>query len=114
METREGHDLEVRPSPEVVAGAARTEAVHDGPPRPAARRRPFVALAALLALAVALTLLLVLLLGGDGGGEVEARTPPAAVPAGPAALGLSVQQPETVVAGSPATLQVRWTDGSGV
>lgn len=115
METREGQDVQVRQAPEIVGRTPRADDAPDGPAPATHRRGLVVVLAAVTALAVVLTLLLVLLLsGGDDDGRVKAKTPPADVPAGPAALGMSVQQPESVVAGTPTTLEVRWTDGTGV
>jgi len=107
METREGMDLEVQPGPVVGRAAGPT-----GPER--SRRRLVVGLAALLALVLAVTVVLVLVLGGDDQPDVTTRTPAAADPAGPAALGLTVELPDQVVAGEPASLVVRWTDGEGV
>ena len=122
MDTREGRDLEVQHGPGVVVSTSGEPAV-DGPPpaHPAAstpparpRRRLVVGLAALLALVLAVIVVLVLILGGDDEPEVTTRTPAAADPGGPAPLGLTVEVPDEVVAGQPAELVVRWTDGEGV
>ena len=122
MDTREGRYLEVQHGPGVVVSTSGEPAV-DGPPpaHPAAstpparpRRRLVVGLAALLALVLAVIVVLVLILGGDDEPEVTTRTPAAADPGGPAPLGLTVEVPDEVVAGQPAELVVRWTDGEGV
>ena len=122
MDTREGRDLEVQHGPGVVVSTSGEPAI-DGPPpaHPAAstpparpRRRLVVGLAALLALVLAVIVVLVLVLGGDDEPEVTTRTPAAADPGGPAPLGLTVEVPDEVVAGQPAELVVRWTDGEGV
>jgi hypothetical protein len=123
METREGRDLEVQRDPEVVLSTSGdrgdpsdpgAEHLADGPAPAPPRRRLVIVLAALLALALAVTVVLVLVLGGDDEPEVTTRTPAAADPAGPAPLGLTVEVPDQVVAGQPARLVVRWTDGEGV
>jgi hypothetical protein len=52
-----------------------------------------------------------------GGGDDDVATTPALAggdPAGPAALTVRVDPPETVVAGQPATLVVHYADGLGV
>lgn len=114
METREGHGLEVRRGPDVVVTTAPgTSADPDGPPPAPPRRRLVIGLAALLALALVAVLVLVLALGGDDE-PVKASPPPAAGPAEPADLGMTVELPETVVAGESAEIVVRWTDGEGV
>ena len=119
METREGRDVEVRHGPGVAVsasgeGAPGPEHSVDGPPPARPRRRLLVGLVALLALVLAVTVVLVLVLGGDDEPEVTTRTPAAADPGGPAPLGLTVEVPQQVVAGLPASLMVRWTDGEGV
>lgn len=123
METREGRDLEVHKDPEVVhsapggsggPGAEHAQHLADGPTPAPPRRRLVIGLVALLALVLAVTVVLVLVLGGDDEPEVTTRTPAAADPAGPAPLGLTVEVPDEVVAGQPARLVVRWTDGEGV
>ncbi|HTE73973.1 MAG TPA: hypothetical protein VK640_12340 [Actinomycetes bacterium] len=118
METREGRDVEVQRGPEVVvgteSGTSAGERAVDGPPPVRPRRRLVAGLVALLALVFAATVVLVLVLGGDDEPEVTTRTPAAADPAGPASLGLTVEVPDRVVAGQPASLVVRWADGEGV
>ena len=114
METREGQDLEVRRTPDVVVTTTPPADVPGDGPRPAQpRRRLVVALAALLALVLAAVLVSVLVLGG-GDEPVRATQPPAAGPVAPAALGMTVEVPDTVVAGQPAEVVIRWTDGEGV
>jgi hypothetical protein len=116
METREGRDLEVQHGPGVAVSASGGDAADrpsSAPPgRP--RRRLVAGLAALVALVLAVIVVLVLVLGGDDEPEVTTRTPAAADPGGPAPLGLTVEVPDQVVAGQPAELVVRWTDGEGV
>ena len=113
METREGHGLEVRPGPDlVVTTVPGSSAAPDGPPPTPPRRRLVVGLAALLALVLAGVLVLVLALGGDD--EPVKASSPAAGPAAPAALGMTVELPDTVVAGRTAEIVVRWVDGEGV
>ena len=120
METREGRDVEVHHDPEVVVSASGpsdppgAEQAPDGPAPAPPRRRIVVGLVALLALVTAVTVVLVLVLGGDDEPDVTTRTPAAADPSGPAPLGLTVEVPDEVVAGQPAALVVRWTDGEGV
>jgi len=116
MRTREGHHLEVvsdsRPptAPTVDTGAGPDDADPAGPPRP--RLALAVGLAVALVLASAASLAMVLT-GGDD--DVVRSDPPAAVqPAGPAALGIAVDVPASVVAGEPAQLTVSWTDGTGI
>jgi hypothetical protein len=114
VETREGHGVEVRRSPDLVV----TTTPDPGPPdadRPAdgRRRRLVIGGAALLVLAAAIALVLGVVLGGDDD-PVEAAAPSAAGPAAPAALGMTVELPDTVVAGQPADIVVRWSDGEGV
>ena len=117
MDTREDHDIEVRHGPDVMAPAMRADApdgAPDGPLPTPPRRRLVVALVGMLVLAIVATLALVLVLGDDDEQTVKATTPPADAAAGPAALGLTVQLPETVVAGEEATIVVRWSDGEGL
>lgn len=98
-----------RPAPSGPTGAP------DGPPPQPPRRVVALVLAALLAVAVGVTGGLAVLGGDDG--DVTTRPEPAAAgaePAGPAALGLTVEAPEVVVAGERADFVVHWTDGSGV
>jgi hypothetical protein len=87
----------------------------DGAPPQPARRPAALVLAVVLTLAVVVTLVLTLLAGGDEDVATEPEPAPAgAQPTGPAALGLVVEAPETVVAGEAARFVVRWTDGSGL
>lgn len=113
METREGQGLEVRSGPELVVSPSGTGPGADGPQPGAPRRRLLVALVTVLALALAGTLALVLVLGGDEE-PVKAKAPSAGAPGAPAGLGMTVQLPDEVVAGAPADIVVRWTDGEGV
>jgi hypothetical protein len=112
MKTREGQGLEVRHEPDVVVGTPGA-AANDGPPPAAPRRRLLVGLVALLALALVATFALVLVLGGDDD-PVTAKPPAAQGPAVPADLGMTVELPESIVAGEAVTIVVRWSDGEGV
>jgi hypothetical protein len=117
MKTRDGR---VRTGHPELVGAG-TSSGEQGTPTSAAqppppRRGPVVVLVVALAAALVATVLLAVLGGGD---DDVATSPdpargPAAQPQGPAALGLTVEAPESVVAGQPATFVVRWADGSGV
>lgn len=114
MDTRHGHDLEVRHEPDVVTTTTpEVGTVPDGPPPAPPRRRLVVGLVAMLALALAAVLVLVLVLGGDDD-PVQAKAPGGAGPAVPAGLGMTVELPDSVVAGKSAQIVVRWTDGEGV
>jgi len=115
MDTRHGQDLEVRHDPDVVVTTTtpQTSTVPDGPPPAQPRRRLVVGLVAMLALALAAVLVLVLVLGGDDD-PVQAKAPSDAGPAVPAELGMTVELPDSVVAGENAQIVVRWTDGEGV
>ena len=113
METREGQDVEVRRGPDiVVTTTTAADPAPDGPPPAPPRRRLLVALVAVLTLATLVSVALVLVLGGDD--KPVETTAPAAVPDSPAELGMTVELPETVVAGQTAQIVVRWTDGEGV
>lgn len=112
METREGQDVEVRRGPDIVVTTTAADPAPDGAPPAPPRRRLLVALVAGLTLATLVSVALVLALGGDD--EPVETTAPAAGPASPAELGMTVELPETVVAGQTAEIVVRWTDGEGV
>jgi hypothetical protein len=114
METREGQDLDVRREPEVVVSTSSDAGTDpDGPPPAPPRRRLVIGLAALLALALAVVLVLFLVVGGDDR-PVKATAPVGDGAVVPAALGMTVELPDTVVAGQNAEIVVRWTDGEGV
>ena len=112
METREGQDVEVRRGPDIVVTTTAADPAPDGPPPAPPRRRLLVALVAVLTLAALVSVALVLVLGGED--EPVETAAPAAGPASPAELGMTVELPETVVAGQTAEIVVRWTDGEGV
>ena len=114
METREGQGVEVRRTPDVVVTTTPdTGSTPAGRPPAARRGRLVLGVATLLALALAVALVLVAVLGGDDD-PVKATAPSAAGPAAPAALGMTVELPDTVVAGQAADIVVRWSDGEGV
>ena len=100
---RHGHSSRAGPRGPARAGRRhhddrRGAAVPDGPPPAPPRRRLVVGLVAMLALALAAVLVLVLVLGGDDD-PVQAKAPAAPDLAVPAALGMTVELPDTVVAG---------------
>lgn len=118
MDTRHGHGIEVRHEPEPGVTWSGSDVVPDSaaahPTRRRSVRRP-VLLAGLLAAAVAVVTVVGLLVWSGGEEDVVATPPvgPAARPAGPAPLGMTLAVPARVVAGEETTLTVRWTDGSG-
>jgi hypothetical protein len=87
----------------------------DGELPPPPRRAAALVLALVLAAAVLVMGVLAVLGGADDDVATEPGPRPAgAVPEGPAGLGLTVEAPETVVAGETVAFVVHWTDGSGV
>lgn len=118
MDARHGHGIEVRHEPQLEVTRSGPDVVPDSaaahPTRRRSVRRP-VLLAGLLAAAVAVVTVVGLLVWSGGEEDVVATPPvgPAARPAGPAPLGMTVAVPARVVAGEETTLTVRWTDGSG-
>jgi hypothetical protein len=103
MRTREGHGTEVEPG----SGT---------PGNPAEQRRgALVVVVVLVVAAVAAVSAALALNRGAGDGDVVARAdPPAAAPAAPAPLEVSVDAPVSVVAGERTEMTVAWTDGTGV
>lgn len=98
--------------PDVAAGAGAGTGVGAGVAAPG-RRRALVLLALVVGLAVAAVAVAGWLLTRGGNDPVAATPAPAAEPAGPAPLSLTIQVPDPVVAGRPATVTVTYADGAG-
>ena len=113
METREGPGISVRRQADVVVVTDGSGAPPSEPDAPAPRRTLAVVLLGVLLLAVITTLVLVWLTGGDDDVSTAAPAQPVGKPGEPAALSVSIDAPETVVAGRAATFVLRWTDGAG-
>lgn len=115
MQTRDGRQpLRVQHAADIVVSTTLPPAREEPQPGPP-RRTLAVALVAGLVLVIVVTLVLIWVTGGDDDVVARAPSPPAAQgPQQPAALTMSVQAPETVVAGEPAEFVVTWSDGSGV
>jgi hypothetical protein len=119
--TRREPDVVVAASPVVVSrptpgqdgrAGSLADAVGPGDPPQPPRRGLAVLLVAGLVLVVGLTLALAIWIGGDS--DVEATPAAGAAAPAPTELGMSVDPLDTVVAGEPATLTVRWADNDGV
>ena len=127
MDTKDSRGPQLERIPEIVLTRTPAEPVVDRPvvrtgavPLPTAPSRFRLRRAVQLGVALGLVLAVAggtwLALRGDDGADVVAtdRGAPAAEPAGPAPLTLTVEVPVVVRAGTAARLTVRYEDGEGI